>query len=390
MPLARSFLYVPANREKFLEKAIGLPSDAFIFDLEDSVPVAEKAVARAGVREYAPKIAGDRIWVRVNGLETGFAADDLDAVIGVAGLAGIFLPKVETPDEVHRWDAMIGALETERGLTPGAIKVVISIESALGVLNAYAMATAAARIVSLTFGGAQDGDLNTDLGCAWSIDGPEMLHARAHTLLAARAARFDTPLDGVFADVRDAEGFARDTALSRRLGYRGRKLIHPVADRAVQPALPPERGRARLLRARAGGVRPGGGARQRLDHRRRPHDRPRHGQRGAAGSRRGGGVEEGGVERSNERAADSVGSPLGGRGRNLERESPLLLAATPTRSLRSPPSPQGGGQRAAARGAGLCAVAADRARDVKSSSPRRTGRCPPRTARSPCPGRTRR
>jgi citrate lyase subunit beta / citryl-CoA lyase len=228
MPLARSFLYVPANREKFLEKAIGLPSDAFIFDLEDSVPPAEKANARAGVREYAPKIACGRVWVRVNGLETGFAADDLDAVVGVAGLAGFFLPKVETPDEVRRWDAMIGVLEGERGVAAGALKLVISIESALGVLNAYAMAIAAARVVSLTFGGAQDGDLNTDLGCAWSIDGPEMLHARSHALLAARAARFDTPLDGVFADVRDAEGFERDTALSRRLGYRGRKLIHPA------------------------------------------------------------------------------------------------------------------------------------------------------------------
>jgi citrate lyase subunit beta / citryl-CoA lyase len=228
MPLARSFLYVPANREKFLEKAIGLPSDAFIFDLEDSVPPAEKANARAGVREYTPKIAGGRVWVRVNGLETGFAADDLDAVVGVAGLAGFFLPKVETTDEVRRWDAMIAALEGERGMAAGTFKLVISIESALGVLNAYAMATAAARVVSLTFGGAQDGDLNTDLGCAWSIDGPEMLHARSHALLAARAARFDTPLDGVFADVRDAEGFERDTALSRRLGYRGRKLIHPA------------------------------------------------------------------------------------------------------------------------------------------------------------------
>ena len=228
MPLARSFLYVPANREKFLEKATGLPSDAFIFDLEDSVPPAEKANARAGVREYAPKIAGRRVWVRVNGLETGFADDDLDAVVGVAGLAGLFLPKVETPDEVRRWNAMIGVLEGERGVAAGALKLVISIESALGVLNAYAMATAAARVVSLTFGGAQDGDLNTDLGCAWSIDGPEMLHARSHALLAARAARFDTPLDGVFADVRDAEGFERDTTLSRRLGYSGRKLIHPA------------------------------------------------------------------------------------------------------------------------------------------------------------------
>src|SRR5262249_3868886 len=107
-------------------------------------------------------------------------------------------------------------------------KVVLSIESARGVLNAYDMAIAAEPVVSLTFGGAQDGDLNTDLGCAWSIDGPEMLHARSHTLLAARAARFDAPLDGVFANVRDAEGFERDTTLSRRLGYRGRKLIHPT------------------------------------------------------------------------------------------------------------------------------------------------------------------
>jgi citrate lyase subunit beta/citryl-CoA lyase len=240
MPLARSFLYVPANREKFLEKAIGLPSDAFIFDLEDSVPPAEKANARAGVREYAPRIVDNRVWVRVNGLDTGLAEADLDAVIGVKGLAGIFLPKVETREEVRRWEAMIAALEAQRAVERGAIKLVLSIESARGVLNAFDMSTAAGRVVSLAFGGAQDGDLNTDLGCAWSIDGPEMLHARSHTLLAARAARFDTPLDGVFADVRDADGFERDTALSRRLGYRGRKLIHPTqiepCNRLYQPS----------------------------------------------------------------------------------------------------------------------------------------------------------
>src|SRR4029077_16888205 len=209
------------------EKAIGLPSDAFIFDLEDSVPPAEKAKPRPGVRAYAGKISDNRVWVRVNALDTGLAEADLDAVIGIAGIAGLFLPKVETREEVARWDGMIGALEHARGVNPGALKLVLSIESALGVLNAHVMATVAARVVSLTFGGAQDGDLNTDLGCAWSIDGPEMLHARAHTLLAARAARFDSPLDGVVANVRDAEGFERDTALSRRLGCRGRELIHP-------------------------------------------------------------------------------------------------------------------------------------------------------------------
>ena len=293
MPLARSFLYVPANREKFLEKALGLPADAFIFDLEDSVPAAEKVDARAGVRQYAPKIPGNRVWVRVNGLDSGLATDDLHAIIGVAGLAGIFLPKVETRDEVMRWVAMIGAIEQGRGVTPGAIQVVLSIESARGVLNAYDMAIAAERVVSLTFGGAQDGDLNTDLGCAWSIDGPEMLHARSHTLLAARAARFDTPLDGVFANVRDAEGFERDTVPA---WTDGRATRHSsFADRTLQPALPPERGRARLLRARIGGVRPGAGAGQGLDHRRRPHDRRGDGERRAPGLGGGRGVEKGRV-----------------------------------------------------------------------------------------------
>ena len=224
---ARSFLYVPANREEFLEKATGLACDAFIFDLEDSVPPAEKENARAGVRHYAPRIADSRVWVRPNGLDTPFAEADLDAVIGTSGIAGIFVPKVESREEVLHWDAMIAALERARGVTAGATRLVLSIESARGVLDAYDMAVATDRVASLAFGGAQDGDLNTDLGCAWSIDGPEMMHARCHTLLAARAARFATPLDGVFADIRDAEGFERDTTLSRRLGYRGRKLIHP-------------------------------------------------------------------------------------------------------------------------------------------------------------------
>jgi len=227
MRLARSFLYVPANREKFLDKAITLPADVLILDLEDSVPAGEKAKARLAIRAYAPRIANSRVWVRPNALDTEFGAADLDAVIGVPGIAGLFAPKVDSRADVVRWDELISDLEQERGLAPDSIRLVLTIETARGVLNAYDMATAATRVVSLAFGGAQDGDLNTDLGCAWSIDGPEMLHARSHTLLAARAAGFDTPLDGVFADVRDADGFERDTALSRRLGYRGRKLIHP-------------------------------------------------------------------------------------------------------------------------------------------------------------------
>src|SRR5215212_4855138 len=158
MPLPRSFLYVPANREKFLDKAMGLPADAFIFDLEDSVPVPEKENARAGVKATAPKIGDHRVWVRVNGLETGLAEADLDAVIGVEGIAGIFMPKVETRDEVLRWDRAMAALEKARGIAAGSTRLVLSIESALGALNAYDMSVSAPRVASLSFGGAQDGD----------------------------------------------------------------------------------------------------------------------------------------------------------------------------------------------------------------------------------------
>ena len=197
-------------------------------------------------------------------------------MIGIAGIAGLFLPEVETREEVARWDGMIGALEHARGVNPGALKLVLSIESALGVLNAHVMATVAARVVSLTFGGAQDGDLNTDLGCAWSIDGPEMLHARAHTLLAARAARFDSPLDGVFANVRDAEGFSA-TPRSPAARLPRAQAHHPAQIEPCNRLYRPSAAEPTITPV-AGGIRPGGRARQRLDHRRRPHDRPCDGQ----------------------------------------------------------------------------------------------------------------
>ncbi len=166
------------------------------------------------------------------------------------------------------------------------------------MLNAYDMALGAARVASLTFGGAQDGDLNTDLGCVWSIDGPEMMHARCHTLMCARAARFDTPLDGVFANVRDPAGFEQDTALSRRLGYRGRKLIHPSqiepCNRLYAPSQKELDYYARVLEAFDKALAAG----QRLDHGRRQDDRRGDGQRRAARARRSSGAEEGGLELS--------------------------------------------------------------------------------------------
>ena len=125
-------------------------------------------------------------------------------------------------------------------MSPGTLKIILIIECALGVMRSFDLLAAIARTESLCFGGARDGDLMADLGCGWSNQGGTLEHARAHTLIAARAAGCRSPLDGVFVDVKDHAGFEQDTRLSRLLGYRGRTLIHPSqiepANRLYSPA----------------------------------------------------------------------------------------------------------------------------------------------------------
>ena len=100
------------------------------------------------------------------------------------------------------------------------------IESALGVHACFDLIKASPRVAATCFGSARDGDLQTDLGCAWSIEGTELLYARSKVLLDTRAAGA-MPLDGVFSDLNDEVGLTTDSRLSARLGYVGRTAIHP-------------------------------------------------------------------------------------------------------------------------------------------------------------------
>ena len=239
-PLMRSLLFLPGNREKFLENAPALDADGFIFDFEDSVPVAEKAAARKNLAAYAPALRGKSIWIRPNAPDTPHFRDDLATICKTPGVSGLLLPKAETVAALREVDDAIGAEERAAGLSPGALRIILTIESAIGVMRSFDLLTASGRTESLCFGGARDGDLMTDLGCSWSNQGGTLEHARAHTLIAARAACCRAPLDGVFADVKDQAGFEQDTRLSRSLGYRGRTLVHPSqiepANRLYSPA----------------------------------------------------------------------------------------------------------------------------------------------------------
>lgn len=225
----RTALFAPGNNPKVMTKAIASDVDAVILDLEDSVSLSAKAAAREQVAETIQLAAVSTspvplIMVRINAADTDLWHDDVKAV-AQKGLGIIMLPKAETVDDLRVLSALLDTLESERGLD--RVEIALQIESALGVYRCFELIQASSRVTVTCIGSARDGDLQRDLGCGWSPEGTELLYARSKVLLDSRAAGKVTPLDGVFADLSDETGFARDCRHSAALGYVGRTIIHP-------------------------------------------------------------------------------------------------------------------------------------------------------------------
>lgn len=232
MKPVRTALFAPGINERVMTKAMEGGVDAAILDLEDSVPIASKREARAlvaGVIEAANAKSDRRvtIMVRVNAVSTGLTEEDL-AAVARPGLDIVLLPKAESVDEIQRTVDALDRHEACHAMRAGQIEIVPMFESALGVLRCFDILTASARIAGSCIGTARDGDLQTDLGCAWSVEGTELLYARSKVLLDTRAAGSHLqPLDGVFSDLGDEAALIADSRLSARLGYTGRTIIHP-------------------------------------------------------------------------------------------------------------------------------------------------------------------
>lgn len=222
--MLRSLLSVPADRPEDFDAARSAGADGLCFDLEDAVPVAEKAKARSVVAHVLESWRSPvPLWVRVNAVDSGLCADDLDAIARPA-LAGVQLPKAESAEDVRTVDRLLAGHERARGLGPGSIGVIATIESARGLLDVLEVATAAPRVVALMPAIGAGGDLQRDLGYVTTDDERGMLHARSRVVLAARAAGI-VPLDGVHVDV-GLVGFERSATAARRLGFRGKKVFH--------------------------------------------------------------------------------------------------------------------------------------------------------------------
>jgi citrate lyase subunit beta/citryl-CoA lyase len=235
MSLYRSFLFAPGNHPRRVEKALSLGADAVILDLEDACPIAEKVATRAIVVAACQKDRAGLGYVRVNATTTEFGYGDIVAVVQ-RGVDGIVLPKVESADELRAVEWVISSLERERGLPPGRFDVIPIIETGKGVANVRAITSAGTRVKRIAFGA---GDFTLDMGLTWTRDEAELLPYRSECVLASRAAGIEAPVDTVWVDLKDAEGFRASAVRIKQLGFQGKMCIHPEQVPVVNEIISP-------------------------------------------------------------------------------------------------------------------------------------------------------
>lgn len=223
MTLRRSMLFLPGANAAMLSTAFVYKPDSIMFDLEDAVSLREKDAARLLVFHALqnPAYADIETVVRINPLATPFGLADLEAVVR-AGVDIVRLPKTDSAADVHELEAQVERIERECGREDGSTRLMAAIESASGVVNALAIATASKRLVGIALAGFDYVmDMQTERG-----DGTELFYARCAVLHAARVAGIDA-FDVVYSDVNDEAGFLREVELIRKLGFNGKSLINP-------------------------------------------------------------------------------------------------------------------------------------------------------------------
>ncbi len=229
----RSLLFVPADSEKKLEKAMASGADALIVDLEDSIALDGKAQARQGAAAFLREAAADAsrpyLVVRVNSLQTGLTDADLDAIVPARPDA-IMLPKAQGGAAVVHADAKLAVREAVAGLPDGHVKIIaLATETAAALFLAGTFAGASARLSALTWGAE---DLSAELRAEANRDAQGRFldpyrFARCICLAAAAAAEVPA-LDTVYVDFRDHEGFRRECEEARRDGFAAKMAIHPA------------------------------------------------------------------------------------------------------------------------------------------------------------------
>jgi citrate lyase subunit beta/citryl-CoA lyase len=231
--LRRSRLYLPGSEPKYYINASLHTPDAVILDLEDSVHRGEKDAARILVRNTlrAVDFGSCERMVRINQLPLGL--EDLAEVVGESPDL-ILIPKVEQPEQLREVDRMISEMKSRHGIVR-PIWIMPILESALGIENAFAVATASENVAALTIGLE---DYTADLGVVKTTEGRESQYARSRVVNAARAAGVQA-IDSVFSDIGDMDALRRWGEASRASGFEGMGCLHPGQIRVIHEAFQP-------------------------------------------------------------------------------------------------------------------------------------------------------
>jgi citrate lyase subunit beta/citryl-CoA lyase len=225
----RSWLFVPADSERKILKALDSEADAIIFDLEDSVAPAKKAAAREVLKGLPERSNGPEWWVRVNPLGSEFLKDDLK-LIGSAYVHGIVLPKAES-----------GADITQLAHRTGNIPIhAIVTETAASLFGLLSYRDPKSPLAAMSWGAE---DLSAAIGASSKYDDDGRLSftyrlARSLCLAGAVAAGVQ-PVDGVFADFKDEQGLRSESEAARREGFTGKLAIHPDQVPVINSAFSP-------------------------------------------------------------------------------------------------------------------------------------------------------
>ena len=221
--LFRSLVFVPGNNPRFLEKAKTISADIVCFDLEDSVPEKEKSKARKLIKSsltqrihYLPNV-----YVRTNSPESGKIESDLKEIIQ-KGVDGVVIPKVNSAKELKKIEKTIISLEKKAKIS--GTRIIPSIESALGVVNCYEIASYSKRIDAVVFGIF---DLLNDMGIEYTKGNPLGAKYSRYKIPVVATAAGVYAIDGIWQDVKDKSGLRKDCKIGRSLGYVGKSVIHP-------------------------------------------------------------------------------------------------------------------------------------------------------------------
>ncbi|MBQ2689194.1 MAG: HpcH/HpaI aldolase/citrate lyase family protein, partial [Solobacterium sp.] len=232
----RTMMFMNAQKPGLIRDAYIYGCDSIMLDLEDAVAENQKDAARFSLYHALKSIDyGDtEVIVRINGLDTPHWQEDVRVCVA-GGADGIRIAKCESAEDVRTEEKSVEAAEEEFGVEKGRTLLMAALESPKGILNAYEICTASERMFGVAISG---GDFRKSMQTTPQPDGIDMLYARGHMILAARAAGIQC-FDTVFTDLNDDEGFRREVLQNKAMGFDGKSLINPRQIRFVHEVYTP-------------------------------------------------------------------------------------------------------------------------------------------------------